>query len=88
MKHLKKFNEDKETEEFIRNQRDDKKLGDSDITSGAVNCKFCSQCGKTNDGVTNPHEKFCADCGAYKVMADAFTPDHKEVKTFAFVPRK
>ena len=43
---------------------------------------------KTNDGVTNPHEKFCADCGAYKVMADAFTPDHKEVKTFAFVPRK
>jgi hypothetical protein len=88
MKYLVKFNENNETEKFIKSQRDDKKIGDSDISSGAINCKFCSQCGKTNDGVTNPQGKFCGDCGAYKIMAESFTPDHKEVTTFAFVPRK
>ena len=31
MKYLVKFNENNETEEFIKSQRDDKKIGDSDI---------------------------------------------------------
>ena len=84
----KKLINEGETEDYLASQRVDKKIGDSDIQSGNINVKFCSQCGKTNEGVTQPHGRFCGDCGAFKIMAEAWTPDHKEVRTFAFVPRK
>lgn len=82
MKHLKRF---KLNEDVHPGQTTPVKDQHSE---GDVNCKYCSQCGKTNEGVTEPHQKFCADCGAIKIMAEGYLPNHQKVTTFAFVPRK
>lgn len=58
---------------------------DKDSLPSVSGVKYCSQCGKTNEGVTEPYKKFCTSCGAKKILAQGYL-DHKLVQTIGFYP--